>query len=116
MLISELSARTNVSARSLRYWEANGLLNPHRTSVGYRNYTDADELAAHQVKGLLDAGFDMADIRIILPCARGADPTIEMCPIVAARMKQTLSQIDHQLATLDSRRTRITGLLDETTA
>lgn len=112
MLIHELSARTGASPRSLRYWEAHGLLTPERTPAGYRDYTATDELAAHQVKGLLAAGFDLADIRVILPCARGNEPAIDMCPVVAARMKAALVQIDDRLADLDGRRTRITSLLD----
>lgn len=38
MLIGELSRRTGVSARSLRYYEAQGLLSAGRGANGYRDY------------------------------------------------------------------------------
>ncbi|MFD5575536.1 MerR family DNA-binding transcriptional regulator, partial [Streptomyces cadmiisoli] len=45
MLIGELSRRTGVSSRLLRYYEAQGLLDAERGPNGYRDYT-ADSVAA----------------------------------------------------------------------
>lgn len=40
--ISELSLRTGVSLRSLRYYEERKLLNPTRLENGYRDYAESD--------------------------------------------------------------------------
>jgi DNA-binding transcriptional MerR regulator len=40
MLIGELSRRTGVGAHLLRYYEAQGLLEPGRGANGYREYTN----------------------------------------------------------------------------
>ena len=42
MLIGELSCRTGVPARLLRYYEEQDLLHPERDSNGYRRYGAAD--------------------------------------------------------------------------
>jgi DNA-binding transcriptional MerR regulator len=47
--ISEVSRRTGVSIRSLRYYEQQGLLCPRRLENGYR---DLDEEAVQRLLGL----------------------------------------------------------------
>ena len=42
ILIGELSCRTGVPARLLRYYEEQDLLHPERDGSGYRSYREAD--------------------------------------------------------------------------
>jgi DNA-binding transcriptional MerR regulator len=42
MRIGELSKRTGVSPRSLRYYEEQGLLTSSRSHAGQRHYSDAE--------------------------------------------------------------------------
>ncbi|MFI0421043.1 MerR family transcriptional regulator [Spongiactinospora sp. 9N601] len=68
MRIGELSRRTGVSVRSLRYYEEQGLLTPLRLPSGYREY---DEQAADTVRGIrlmLAAGLNTTTIAELLPC------------------------------------------------
>ncbi|MCZ9340439.1 MerR family DNA-binding transcriptional regulator, partial [Streptomyces sp. TRM76130] len=51
MRIGELAAATGVSTRSLRYYEAQGLLSVERLANGYREY---DERAVRQVALIQD--------------------------------------------------------------
>jgi predicted transcriptional regulator len=55
MLIGELSARTGVSQRLLRYYEEQGLLQPARDPNGYRRYGENMVTTVHQVRALLAA-------------------------------------------------------------
>nr|WP_079125224.1 MerR family transcriptional regulator [Streptomyces lushanensis] len=67
MKIGELSRRTGVPTRMLRYYEEKDLLHPGRADNGYRAY---DEPAVHrvqQIRGLLDSGLTTEIIRRILP-------------------------------------------------
>ncbi|MFD7893557.1 MerR family transcriptional regulator [Streptomyces sp. NPDC059743] len=67
MKIGELSRRTGVPTRMLRYYEEQDLLHPERADNGYRSY---DEPAVHrvqQIRGLLDSGLTTEIIRRILP-------------------------------------------------
>ena len=67
MRIGELSGRTGVPARLLRYYEEQDLLHPERDSSGYRSYGEADAGRVTQIRGLLEAGLTTEIIRRILP-------------------------------------------------
>ncbi|MGO1228119.1 MerR family transcriptional regulator [Brachybacterium sp. AOP42-C2-15] len=69
--IGELSARTSVSARSLRYYEEQGLLTPRRTAAGHRRF---DAEAVDQVllvQRLFAAGLSSAEIQPVMPALIG---------------------------------------------
>jgi DNA-binding transcriptional MerR regulator len=68
MKIGELSRRTAIPARMLRYYEEQGLLRPERGDNGYRSYPDSAVGLALQIRGLLDSGLTSQIIRTILPC------------------------------------------------
>jgi DNA-binding transcriptional MerR regulator len=55
MLIGELSRRTGVSPRLLRYYEEHGLLEACREANGYRTYRDDAVITVRQIKALLAA-------------------------------------------------------------
>ena len=67
MRIGELSSRTGVPARLLRYYEEQDLLHPERDASGYRCYGEAEAGRVEQIRGLLDAGLTTEIIRRILP-------------------------------------------------
>ena len=86
MKIGELSERTGVATRMLRYYEEQGLITPLRLANGYRDY-DAylvDRVA--KIKGLVDSGVPTRIIGDILPClnqsqeifVRDPDPQLRM--------------------------------------
>jgi DNA-binding transcriptional MerR regulator len=65
--IGELSGRTGIPARLLRYYEEQDLLHPERDGSGYRSYSEADAGRVRQIRGLLEAGLTTEIIRRILP-------------------------------------------------
>ncbi|WP_371552346.1 MerR family transcriptional regulator [Streptomyces sp. NBC_00554] len=67
MKIGELSRRTGVPTRMLRYYEEQNLLHPARGENGYREYGDAAVQCVQQIRGLLDSGLTTEIIRAILP-------------------------------------------------
>ncbi|MCH1921263.1 MerR family transcriptional regulator [Shewanella sp. A3A] len=79
MRIGELSERTGVSLRMLRYYEAEGLLKPKRTSSGYRDYAQDEVQTVERIKLLGSAGMTLATIQKFLPCVRGESPVFEPC-------------------------------------
>jgi DNA-binding transcriptional MerR regulator len=68
MKIGELSDRTGVSARLLRYYEAQNLLGVARAENGYRDYPQSAVNRVLQIRELLESGFTTEIIRDILPC------------------------------------------------
>ncbi len=70
MRIGELSRRTGVHERLLRYYEQQGLLEPERRPSGYREYTDTDIATVRRIRNLLAAGLNTTTIASVLPCLR----------------------------------------------
>ncbi len=73
MKIGELSRRTGVPTRLLRYYEEQDLLHPERTENGYRFYGEPAVLDVQQIRGLLDSGLTTEMIRAILPYLSGPE-------------------------------------------
>lgn len=67
MRIGELSARSGVSARSLRYYEEQRLLAPTRTAGGQRVYSPQDLAVVIRIRELFQAGFCSSVIHELLP-------------------------------------------------
>lgn len=68
MRIGELSARSGVPARMLRYYEDQGLVTPRRLGNGYRSYDDHLVDRVGKIRGLIEAGIPTRIIGDILPC------------------------------------------------
>jgi DNA-binding transcriptional MerR regulator len=73
MRIGELSRRTGVSERSLRYYETQGLLTAERTPGGHREYADGAVDRVARIQELYTAGLCSTKIAQLLPCMRDAD-------------------------------------------
>jgi DNA-binding transcriptional MerR regulator len=67
MKIGELSRRTGIPTRMLRYYEEQDLLHPERAANGYRSYSVSALDRVKQIRGLLDSGLTTEIIRNILP-------------------------------------------------
>ncbi|MEV2277454.1 MerR family transcriptional regulator [Nocardiopsis sp. NPDC049922] len=107
MLIGELSERTGVSRRLLRYYEEQGLLDSTRSANGYRVYGPDAVRVVHHIRALLDMGLSTEVIGSILPCARGeADEPLdlEMCPDLLATIRRELAELDSRIDRLQGRR------------
>ncbi|GAA4719576.1 MerR family transcriptional regulator [Phytohabitans rumicis] len=114
MLIGELSRRTGVNAHQLRYYEAQGLLEPDRGTSGYREYAHDDIVTVAQIRKLLDAGLSTQEIGFILPCATGADPELVPCPELLDTLRARLHGLDRHIDTLTRSRQALHDYLDAT--
>lgn len=68
MRIGELAERTNVSVRSLRYYEQQGLLRSTRSSSGQRLFESGSIDRVIQIQELFAAGMCSTKIKELLPC------------------------------------------------
>ncbi|PJJ70881.1 DNA-binding transcriptional MerR regulator [Diaminobutyricimonas aerilata] len=69
MKIGELSRRSGVSPRSLRYYEQHGLIHAERGPNGYREYDDATVERAATIHELFGLGFPRPVVRSVLACS-----------------------------------------------
>ena len=115
MRIGELSRRTGIPARLLRYYEEQGLLTPARLANGYRDYAEPLVDRAGQIRGLLDAGLPTRVIREVLPC------TDTPCSITVTDASEALvalltaerDRMDARIACLARNRDAIAGYLQQ---
>jgi MerR family redox-sensitive transcriptional activator SoxR len=64
--IGEIAERTGLSVSALRFYEAEGLVRPIRTSGGQRRFRRADLRRISFVKIATELGFTLAEIRGVL--------------------------------------------------
>ena len=63
--ISAVMNMTNLTARQIRYYELNGLINPSRSKGNQRLYTPSDVENLLTIKSLLEKGLNLDGIKAI---------------------------------------------------
>jgi DNA-binding transcriptional MerR regulator len=112
VLIGELARRSGVSTRSLRYYEAQGLVRSGRTASGYRTYAEPELRVVREIRALLTVGFDLADIRPFVACLRAGNDSGDVCPDSVAVLRRKLAEVDSCVARLTAVRDRLRIQLD----
>ncbi|MFE5861973.1 MerR family transcriptional regulator [Streptomyces virginiae] len=113
MLIGELSRRTGVSSRLLRYYEAQGLLDAERGPNGYRDYTADSVTAVRKVRALLAAGLSTEVIRSVLPCVRGEGVRFAWCEEIRSVLDGELAAMDARIESLRNSRATLACYLEQ---
>jgi DNA-binding transcriptional MerR regulator len=109
--IGELSARTRVSPRSIRYYEEQGLLSPARSPAGYRQYGQEAEAVVRTIRSMYEIGFSTDDVREVLPCATGGHELVDAAAI-RATVESMRDGIADRIDELTRTRDRLTEFLD----
>ncbi len=98
--IGELAQRTETSAETLRYYEAEGLLpEPKRSGSGYRLYTEPDVGRVHFIRRARSMGFSLKEIGELL-CLQ-VEKEITTCGEVKALAEHKLATIDQKIVALE---------------
>ncbi|GAA2212260.1 MerR family transcriptional regulator [Nonomuraea monospora] len=98
MRIGELSRRTGVHERLLRYYEKQGLLWPERAASGYRYYQESDIDTVMRIRRLLSAGLNTETIAQVLPCVRvKAGHLVPVCPEIVDDLRQQRERISRAI-------------------
>ncbi|MCX2953718.1 MerR family transcriptional regulator [Lentzea sp. NEAU-D7] len=99
MRIGELSKRTGVSPRSLRYYEEQGLLTSSRSGAGQRHYSDTAVQRVSLIRQLFDAGLSSRVITTLLPCVDIPDD-LDVAEETFTAMMRERDRIDAEIAHL----------------
>lgn len=114
MQIGELSIRTGVSIRMLRYYEQQGLLQPRRRDSGYRDYDATDEQVARRVHLLQASGLKLAAIKQVMPCLRDDQLRFRPCERAIDVLRREVADLDQRIETLTASRALLNTLLSAT--
>ncbi|HEX6338385.1 MAG TPA: MerR family transcriptional regulator [Jiangellaceae bacterium] len=111
MRIGEASRVSGVSARSLRYYEDEGLIVPGRCGNGYRDYCRSTIERVRVIRSLLESGLPVRLIKDVLPHLT-AEPAADASAVCAAflqevqtyrdRLAARIANLSEQQAALDA--------------
>lgn len=98
MRIGEAAGRAGVPAKTMRFWEDEGLLpEPARTTAGYRDYDLAIIERLTFIRQAQAAGLTLEHIRQILAIRDGGQPP---CVHVTSLIARRLAEVEARLAEL----------------
>jgi len=115
MRIGDAAAAVGVTTRTLRYYEQRGLVTARRTASGQREYGEEDVRRLHAVRGLLDSGLTIGDVRRLIDIidALPDSPTVPQVRPGPYSDKCVVPQVAiRRLAELDARIRQLTELRD----
>lgn len=100
MQIKELSQKTGVSERCLRYYETVGLLTAARQGNGYRQYEASAIAEVEKIRFYLALGLSTQRILAIINCSDPAESERPLCREAYDLYKQRLAEIEEQIGFL----------------
>ncbi|WP_309122988.1 MerR family transcriptional regulator [Paenibacillus sp.] len=105
MKIGDLSKKTGVSLRSLRYYEEQGLLQPERSENGYRLYSPFAVDQVRTIQLYLRLGLSTEQIAGFLHCVMKNKEAFcrEIMPVYETKLRE----IDEQIASLTAIRSNL---------
>ena len=102
--IADVSRRTGLTSRALRFYEARGLVKPLRTASGRRHYGPTELKRIYQILTLKRAGFTLVQIdRLIRHTAVDLSALVDARIAIVEKQAQSLSQTRALLLSVKSR-------------
>ena len=111
MRIRELAAQAGTTTRTLRYYEAQGLLPAGRSANGYRVYDDHHVRLVREIRSLQAIGFSLEDARPFVECLLEGHETGDVCPASVDVYRRKLAYLERHIAELQDVRDRLAGRL-----
>lgn len=110
MRIGELAAASGITAKTIRFYEQEGLMpEPERTPGGYRDYRPDHITRLQFIRRAQAAGLSLAEARQVLDIVdRGEAP----CSHVESVLSSRLDQVRAQIAELVTLETHLAALLE----
>jgi DNA-binding transcriptional MerR regulator len=116
MRIQELAAQTATTTRTLRYYEAQGLLPARRSANGYRVYDGHHVRLVREIRSLQTVGFSLEDVRPFVECLLAGHESGDECPASVDVYRRKLAYLERHIAELrdvyERLSARLAGLAD----
>ncbi|BES73127.1 MerR family transcriptional regulator [Marinobacter nanhaiticus D15-8W] len=107
MRIGRLARETGASIRSIRHYDARGLLSSSRTDNGYRVFPEIAVTQVRQIRRLLDNGFNLEQIATFPECMRLKEGAT-FCPETIAVQHERLAEVERRIADLQAIHAQLT--------
>lgn len=113
MLIKELSHETGASIRSIRYYEAKGLIHAERLANGYRAYDDSAIAKVKTIQLYLGLGLTTDNIAQIINCPTLPENNKPMCKEAYKLYRAKLDEVNVQMEILRTIQSRLQERIDQ---
>ena len=114
MKIGELGKATGLSAKTIRFYEAEGLIpDPPRTDSGYRSYAEPDLARLAFILKAKRLGLSLNEIKGILQLHDWSEPT---CVHVRSLLQEKVTQIETVIQDLLGFKEELESLRDQATS
>lgn len=110
MNISEVSVRTGVPAKTIRYYEDIGFITPGRLPNGYRDFGEKDLHKLAFIGRARSLGFTIEDCRVLLGLYEDQSRASADVKKIA---QKNLRKVEEKLAELQSMRSTLSHLINE---
>ena len=111
MRIRELAAQAGTTTRTLRYYEAQGLLPAGRSANGYRVYDEHHVRLVREIRSLQAIGFSLQDVRPFVECLLAGHESGDDCPASVDVYHRKLAYLERHIAELRDVRDRLSERL-----
>jgi MerR family transcriptional regulator, copper efflux regulator len=106
--IGEVATEAGVSTKTIRFWEAQGMLPvPPRTASGYREYEPSVIERIDFIRYAQGAGFRLDEIKGVLDIGDSGDPP---CGHVGELIAKRIADVDQRIAELKRARRHLASL------
>lgn len=111
MRIRDLAAQVGTTTRTLRYYEAEGLLPTGRSANGYRVYDEHHVRLVREIRSLQALGFSLEDARPFVECLLAGHESGDDCPASVDVYRRKLAYLERHITELGAVRDRLSERL-----
>ncbi|OXT05876.1 MerR family transcriptional regulator [Thermoanaerobacterium thermosaccharolyticum] len=106
--IEDVSIKTGLTKRAIRYYEDLNLITPKRTDSGYRLYTDEDIEKIQKIISLKESlGFSLAEIKAALDLDKNVKNILSGDAADIATIDNYISMIKNQIKLIDEKSNKL---------
>ena len=113
MQIKELSDKTGASIRSIRHYEARGLIQPQRLPNGYRQYENDAVFTVKSIQLYLSLGLTTEHIAKIIHCPLAPQTNRPICKEAYRLYAEKLEQVNAQIQILQQVQAQLAEKINE---
>jgi DNA-binding transcriptional MerR regulator len=113
MRIRDLAAEVGTSTRTLRYYEAQGLLPTGRSANGYRVYDEHHVRLVREIRSLQAIGFSLEDVRPFVECLLAGHVSGDDCPASVDVYRRKLAYLERHIEELKNVRDQLAERLSD---
>ncbi len=106
--IEEISRKTGMTKRTLRYYEDLKLIKPVRTDSSYRLYSDEDIERVNRIREIKESlGFSLGEVKDLLELYKNVENIIKEKKHNPVLIENSMKEIEKQISLVENKETKL---------